>query len=42
MERRGEIAIRRPRGKGDAVAALLITAVIVMGVIFVTSLLVAK
>ena len=42
MERRAEIAIRRPRGRGDAVVTLLITVIIILGVIFTISLMVTK
>ncbi len=42
MERGAGIAIKRPRGRGDAVVALLITAIIILGVIFMISQLVTK
>lgn len=41
MERRTDTEIRRSRKKGDAILALLITAMIILIVLFVISLIVA-
>ncbi|MGD0817113.1 MAG: hypothetical protein ABR986_01790 [Methanomassiliicoccales archaeon] len=40
MERRTDTVIRRSRGKGDAIVALVIVAMIILIVIFMISLVV--